>query len=69
MYVKGRLEAAESKRSIAEDFSVPESTEREAEDRDTTDFRGSLQTYVFKRGTERNNQVITAEIQTPDSAV
>jgi hypothetical protein len=46
VYVKGRLEAAGSKRSIAEGFSVNESTEKEAEDRDSTDFCWSLQSYV-----------------------
>ena len=48
MSVKGRLEVAESERSIAEDFIVPESTENEAEDKDNTGSCRSLQSYVFK---------------------
>lgn len=47
-YVKGRLEAADSKRSIAEDFSVPESSEKEAEDRNSTDFCWSIQSNVLQ---------------------
>jgi hypothetical protein len=45
-----RLEAAEGKRSNAEDSGVPESTLRKAEDRDGTNFSRSLQGYVFKPG-------------------
>ena len=45
-----RLEAAEGKGSNAEDTGVPESTLRKAEDRDGTNFSGSLQGYVFKPG-------------------
>jgi hypothetical protein len=41
-----RLEAAEGKRSNAEDIGVPESTLKKAEDRDATNFSRSLQSYV-----------------------
>jgi hypothetical protein len=45
-----RLEAAEGKRSNAEYSGEPESTLREAEDRDGTSFSRSLKDYVFKPG-------------------
>jgi hypothetical protein len=45
-----RLEAAEGKRSNAEDSGVPESTLRKTEDRDGTNFSRLLQGYVFKPG-------------------
>jgi len=44
-----RLETAESKRSIAEDVcSSLINPEKKAEERGSTDFSGSLQSYVLK---------------------
>jgi len=42
------LETAASKRSIAEDFAVPETTLRKRLKTESTDFSGSLPGYFFK---------------------
>jgi len=49
--VNWRLETAESKRSVAKDFGVPESAMgKKLKDKENNAFSRSLQGYVFKCG-------------------
>jgi len=65
--VNRRLEAAESKMPIAEDFGVHESTLRKSPKTGTvsTSQGRFMATFSHKEG----NILIIAEIQTPDSVV